>query len=281
MLAKIIPCFLIKGTDLGGGAELIGDIFPCAGADLYLRQPFGIEQIATVGHGGRAAAKQSESQDKKAKGAGHHDSGSAVVEGIWSNIHDAVYLSIYTHRSSRVGGHMILKKIWQFLSPPVADADIVQLYRAIVAQARQPVFYAEYGVEDSVDGRFDLLLLHVILVMQRLDAAPDDRQQLFDMLFADMDRSLREMGVGDMGISKKIKPMIAAYYGRAKTYQDALAASSSELAEALRRNLYRKANPTEAQIMAMADYVRHAHEVLATQDVADVRAGRVRFGDVA
>lgn len=176
---------------------------------------------------------------------------------------------------------MILKKIWQFISPPVADADIVQLYRAIVAQARQPVFYAEYGVEDSVDGRFDLLLLHVILVMQRLDAAPDDRQQLFDMLFADMDRSLREMGVGDMGISKKIKPMIAAYYGRAKTYQDALAASSSELAEALRRNLYRKANPTEAQIMAMADYVRHAHEVLATQDVADVRAGRVRFGDVA
>lgn len=176
---------------------------------------------------------------------------------------------------------MVLQKLWQILSPPVADQETALLYQAIVAQARQPAFYESFGIEDSVDGRFDLLLLHVILVMQRLDPATGARQKLFDLLFADMDRSLREMGVGDMSIGKKIKPMIAAFYGRAKSYEEALQQTPEGLIEVLRRNLYRKSAAKDAQIAHMAHYVQAAHSLLATQAGAAIAAGQVRFPTLA
>ena len=169
----------------------------------------------------------------------------------------------------------MLQKLWQFLFPPVAEPGTARLYQAIVAQARQPAFYQFFGVPDSVDGRFDLLLLHAILAMQPLDTAA--RQALFDLMFADMDQSLREMGVGDMSIGKKIKPMIAAFYGRAKAYESALTGSEQDLIAVLRRNLYRNAQVKEAQLAAMAAYVRQSHAHLIKQAASAIQGGEIAF----
>ncbi|WP_374466727.1 ubiquinol-cytochrome C chaperone family protein, partial [Ferrovibrio sp.] len=91
------------------------------------------------------------------------------------------------------------------------------LYRAIVAQSRQAGFYREHGVPDSLDGRFDMIVLHSFLVMRRLRrigaAAEPLSQQLFDLMFADMDSNLREIGVGDLSVGKKVKAMAQAFYG--------------------------------------------------------------------
>src|SRR6202042_1273633 len=106
-------------------------------------------------------------------------------------------------------------------------------YNICVAQARSPEFYSVLGVPDTVDGRFDLLVLHVALVMRKLGPEADIKQQLFDLMFADMDQSLREMGVGDMSIGKRIKPMIAAFYGRAQAYERALVEGDEELQRAI------------------------------------------------
>ena len=131
-----------------------------------------------------------------------------------------------------------LQRLHQLVSKPLAAPAIADLYNACVLQARQPEFYSAFGVPDTVDGRFDLLLLHVFMLMHRLDHEADAKQELFDLMFADMDRSLREMGVGDMSISRKIKPMISAFYGRGQAYQRALDADDTTLAATLRRNLY-------------------------------------------
>src|ERR1700761_176269 len=97
------------------------------------------------------------------------------------------------------------------------------LYAKAVAQARQPVFYAEREVPDTVDGRFDLLVLHVFLLLHRLGAegkaTKSLNQGLFDLMFADMDRSLREMGVSDMSVGKRVKDMARAFYGRVDAYE--------------------------------------------------------------
>ena len=107
------------------------------------------------------------------------------------------------------------------------------------------VFPTEGGSDDlrsiaavTVDGRFDLLLPHVILVMRKLGDAAEAKQKLFDLLFADMDRSLREMGVGDMGVHRRMKAMIEAFYGRAGAYDRVFGGDVDSLPETLRRNLY-------------------------------------------
>ena len=93
------------------------------------------------------------------------------------------------------------------------------LYRAAVVQARQADFYAVYGVPDSVDGRFDLLALHVFLLLHRLGGAGREAkvlsQAVFDLMFSDMDQNLREMGVADVGVGRRIKAMATALYATA------------------------------------------------------------------
>ncbi len=149
------------------------------------------------------------------------------------------------------------------------DPDTSALYRTCVAAARQPVFYENHGVPDSLDGRFDLLLLHVVLVMLSMQDA-DAKQRLFDLMFADMDRSLREMGVGDMSIAKKMKPMLAGFYGRAEAYQQALSATTDDkLIAALSRNLYGQAEGIAPHAASIANYARETilslHRLDATQ----------------
>ena len=115
------------------------------------------------------------------------------------------------------------------------------LYTAIMDQARQPVFYTDYAVPDSVDGRFEMVLLHVFPAMIRLrDLGEEGRvlsQALYDVMFVDMDRAIREIGVGDLSVKKHIRRMMKAFNGRMQAYEDGLK-SRQALIDALCRNLF-------------------------------------------
>jgi cytochrome b pre-mRNA-processing protein 3 len=163
---------------------------------------------------------------------------------------------------------------------PLADA-AEALYGAIVAQARSAPFFADLGVPDSVDGRFDMIVLHTMLVMRRLRTEPAGRgdlaQALFDHLFRDMDRSLREIGIGDMSVGKHIKKMAKAFYGRAADYETGLDTGPTALADALARNLYRNTAPNTAQMTAMAAYVQAADVALRAVPSEDLVRGRIAW----
>lgn len=146
---------------------------------------------------------------------------------------------------SQVGFFQKLKQVLtgQKLAPlPVSDAEA--LYYHILKCSRAPSLYRDYGVEDSIDGRFDSLCLFQSLMMCRLKSANEELtllgQGLFDAMFQDMDLTLREMGVGDMGVGKRVKFMSEAYMGRLSAYDKALQETDDmALVEALHRNLYR------------------------------------------
>lgn len=166
---------------------------------------------------------------------------------------------------------------------------IVSLYGAIVRQARTPLFYTDLGVADTVDGRFDMIALHTALVVRRLQDGggdgPDMAQELFDLLFADMDRNLREMGVGDLSVGKHIRKMAEAYLGRAAAYDAGLAqgADPAALPASLKLNLYRNADPapTDAQVGTLVDYVRREHARLSALPLADLLSGASPFQPVS
>lgn len=157
-------------------------------------------------------------------------------------------------------------------------------YRGIVERAREPVFYTDWGVPDTLDGRFELLALHAFLVLNRLKreraASEAFAQLLFDTMFADLDRALREMGVGDLGVGRRVKAMAAGFYGRIVAYEKGLA-DGAALAAALRRNLYGTAAPSEAQLARAASYVERQAAALAAEPLAALLAGEVGFAAVA
>jgi cytochrome b pre-mRNA-processing protein 3 len=144
---------------------------------------------------------------------------------------------------------------------------IRDLYGAIVAQARSAVFYRAYGVPDSVEGRFDLIVLHLVLVLARLEAdASSGRaigQKLFDEFCRDMDDNLREMGVGDLAVPKKMRQFAEAFYGRQAAYRAALAASDErELANALARNIFAHGDRASERLDGPARLARYARAVM-------------------
>lgn len=120
------------------------------------------------------------------------------------------------------------------------------LYTAAVAAARAPFLYATVGVPDTLDGRFDLVGVHVFLLIRRLQAQPAPgpalAQAVFDAMFHDMDMNLRELGVSDISVGKKVKVMWEAFHGRATAYGAALdAGDTAALEAALARNVWRGA----------------------------------------
>jgi cytochrome b pre-mRNA-processing protein 3 len=155
------------------------------------------------------------------------------------------------------------------------------LYGAAVAAAREPVFYTTLGVPDTLDGRFDLVGLHVYLVIRRLTALPQPgaklAQAVFDAMFSDMDVNLREMGVSDLAVGRKVKQMWEAFHGRASAYQAPLAThDAAALAEALARNVWRgNAPPGAAAALAAHILALDAH--LVTQALPALRAGKADF----
>jgi cytochrome b pre-mRNA-processing protein 3 len=159
-----------------------------------------------------------------------------------------------------------------------------ELYAAAVRAARQPFFFATLGVPDTLDGRFDLVGLHVALLIRRLRQDADPRgavlaQAVFDAMFADMDTNLREMGVGDMTIARRVKNMWEAFHGRALAYEAPLTAQDrAALAEALSRNVWRGARPaTDPAVARLAGFAFTADAALALQPLAALLAGRAEF----
>ena len=163
-------------------------------------------------------------------------------------------------------------------------ATVDAAYARIVARAREPAFYTGWGVPDTVDGRFELLALHAFLVLHRLrgqgDAASDFAQALFDTLFADMDRGLREMGVGDLGVGRHVKDMAKAFYGRITVYERGLV-DDKALVAGLGRNLFGTVAPTEPLLASAADYLKRQVAALHAQPLTRLLAGEVDFAPMA
>ena len=163
-----------------------------------------------------------------------------------------------------------------------ADADVAgEVYAAIVAKARQSYFYESLGVADSIDGRFDMLLLHAVLLIRRLKggsaAARELSQNVFDRMFEDMDGSLREMGVGDPSVGKRVRKMGEMFYGRAVAYGEALDRDDeAALAAAVARNIFPDGGEAR-NVQALARYCRTAAMLLDGQAEAALLRGEVRF----
>lgn len=159
------------------------------------------------------------------------------------------------------------------------DPTIETLYGAIVAQARNPLFFRDHGVPDTVHGRFEMVVLHAFLVLHRLKEESEERRQLgqalFDMLFLDFDRGLRELGVSDTKVPKKIREMGESFYGRVQAYDKALAGGDGETLEAaLARNVLADLS---ADTHVLAAYVRQAAAALAAQPYELFLAGDIAF----
>jgi cytochrome b pre-mRNA-processing protein 3 len=128
-----------------------------------------------------------------------------------------------------------------FRKPRIAPRGTIEaIYGMIVTQAREPMFYRDLGVPDTVNGRFDMLLLHLWLVLRRLksvEAGTGLSQALFDHFCEDMDDNLRELGVGDLTVPKRMRAFGEAFYGRAAAYDMALTEGREAFAQALCRNI--------------------------------------------
>jgi cytochrome b pre-mRNA-processing protein 3 len=163
-----------------------------------------------------------------------------------------------------------------FRKGPDADA-VYAVYRAIVAQSRRPRFYAEWGVPDTVTGRFDMMTLHLALLFRRLRGEPsaaEFSQAVFDLFFRDMDRSLREMGAGDLAVPKKIQKMGTLFYGLVKAVDEALERGDRPGLEAvLVRNVYGDAASSDAA--ALAAYLVEESDRLARVPASEIVAGSI------
>jgi cytochrome b pre-mRNA-processing protein 3 len=143
-----------------------------------------------------------------------------------------------------------------------------RLYAALVTRSRQPVFFARFGVPDTLDGRFDLLALHAWLALEHIRSDLALAQALIDRIFTGFDEALRELGAGDIGMGRRLKTFASAFYGRLEAYRTA---DETEFRQALVRNLYRG---TETPVAAeMASYISRARAHLAAAG-----EGKLDFG---
>jgi cytochrome b pre-mRNA-processing protein 3 len=153
------------------------------------------------------------------------------------------------------------------------------LYAAVVEQSRLPALYEGFGVPDTVEGRFEIYTLHVVLLLDRLNQAGDASkaasQALFDTYVKGLDHALREMGVGDLSVGKKMRRLGEAFFGRVKSYHAAFAAlpDGGPLRDLLKRTVY--ADADTAQLAALADYVTAQREHLDAAPLEGFLQGRV------
>ncbi|HLG84277.1 MAG TPA: ubiquinol-cytochrome C chaperone family protein [Bradyrhizobium sp.] len=166
-----------------------------------------------------------------------------------------------------------------FRKPRLAPRGTIEaIYGMIVTQAREPGFYQDLGVPDTVNGRFDLVLAHLWMVLRRLgrvEGGKDAAQALFDHFCADMDANLREMGVGDLAVPKRMQAFGEAFYGRSAAYDLALTDSAEALAQAFCKNILEGGDIDNAR--RLAAYARAAIAALDEVDDAAVLAAAWTF----
>lgn len=173
-----------------------------------------------------------------------------------------------------------MSSLFRHRTAPDSKAVAERLHDHLVAATRRPVFYLRFGVPDTFEGRFDLLLLHIAVILHRLraqgNAAAPVAQHLVDVLFRRFDIALREMGVSDIGVPKRMKTLAEAYNGRTTAYLEALATNDeTALAAAIRRNIQNG----EGQGYDLAAYAHRALELLASCDLTSARDALPDFPD--
>jgi cytochrome b pre-mRNA-processing protein 3 len=166
-----------------------------------------------------------------------------------------------------------------FRKPRLASRGTIEaIYGMIVTQAREPIFYRDLAVPDTVNGRFDLLLLHLWLLLRRLRSTADGpllAQALFDRFCEDMDGNLREMGVGDLKVPKQMRAFGEAFYGRTRAYDQAMEQGDEALAQAICKNILE--GGALAQARRLAAYAQAAEAELTRTDEAKVLAASFTF----
>ncbi|MEM9234279.1 MAG: ubiquinol-cytochrome C chaperone family protein, partial [Pseudomonadota bacterium] len=155
-----------------------------------------------------------------------------------------------------------------------------KLFIQIAEAARNPVFYEAYHVPDTVEGRFDMIVLHMVPALERMRPHDSDGlygQALFDAMVSNLDDNLREMGVGDTRVGKRVREFAEVFYGRAKVYREALEADDqAALTDAVGRNVY--GDPVAPHAAALADYLRESAQ-MGEDDLESLQTGQLAFPD--
>jgi cytochrome b pre-mRNA-processing protein 3 len=174
-----------------------------------------------------------------------------------------------------------LRGIWPDAGDRARGERVQRLYYHLVKLARTPAFYRDLGVPDTPEGRFEMVGLHVALVVRRLKAAGPPAagfaQDLFELMFADMDESLRQIGIGDLTVGRQIKRLAGQFYARLGALDQAFGAEPRQALRAmLAVNVYHGgAAPSADQLSALADYVVTAEQTLRSRPAASLLGDRV------
>ncbi len=172
----------------------------------------------------------------------------------------------------------MLAQLLKIFTPAPEQQRAHALYMNVVSQARNPWLYEEGGVPDTLDGRFELILLHLFLTLRRMSESEETqalRQQVMEVFMEDMDRSVRELGVSDTGVGKRVKKMAAAMYGRFAAYDTALE-QASDLEEALERNLYGTLDEVDnAAVKRMMSYINQLRRELDNASIETLVEGEL------
>jgi len=167
---------------------------------------------------------------------------------------------------------MILKRLFRAKRIPERP-----VYEAIVAAARHPLPYENWGVQDTIDGRFDMAVLHLFLILDRLKGEDSAfRQALADLFFGEMDRALRESGVGDVATGKRVRKMAEACYGRLRAYEQAMPHGEGALVAAISRNFFPDGSGAETA-RKLASYMLNCRDALAVLNPAVIMKGNFTF----
>lgn len=154
------------------------------------------------------------------------------------------------------------------------------VYSTLLTCSREPLFYKDLGIEDTFEGRFELLTLHVFMVMHVVlerNADEEFSQALFDAMFADMDQALRETGKGDMSVPKHMRRMMTGFNGRIHAYHESYG-DDAAFEEALVRNLYGGTN--NESVARIRAYIQENIDLMLAQNISDIMEGHVTLSEV-
>ena len=162
-------------------------------------------------------------------------------------------------------------------------ANAHNLYGSIVALSREPAIYDTLNVPDTTEGRFEILVLHIFVCLERMNgkAAPL-AQDIVNLFFADMDTTSRELGVGDMVVPKKMRKLAAIYEDRIMAYKSAVAHTNGNiLSNALLETVFGGEEASVSSARALRSYVGQLRQNLSKHPLEDLMAGRIDAPDIA